>query len=100
LLDEATSALDLATEARLMALFARELAATTLVSIGHRPSLVAWHGRVLQLEAGHLLEAAAPATLPAPGRSRVAHAHAVPDLRPAARTVPWAVVALPPAQNR
>ncbi len=46
-LDEATSAMDVNTEARLY----RSLAASgaTCVSVGHRPSLLAFHARVLEL---------------------------------------------------
>jgi vitamin B12/bleomycin/antimicrobial peptide transport system ATP-binding/permease protein len=84
LLDEATSALDEAAEAALMGLFETELAGTTLVSIGHRPGLAQWHDRVLRIEAGRLVSASLP-PLPAPGRVRVAHAHAVPGERLAAR---------------
>ncbi|MBI3507444.1 MAG: ABC transporter ATP-binding protein/permease [Proteobacteria bacterium] len=42
-LDEATSALDEATEAHVYALLAERLPGTALVSIGHRPSLKAFH---------------------------------------------------------
>lgn len=54
LLDEATSALDEANQAAMMALFdtAPELAGCTLLSVGHRPGLEAWHDRVLVLERG------------------------------------------------
>jgi len=54
LLDEATSALDEANQAAVMALFdtAPELAGCTLLSVGHRPGLEAWHDRVLVLERG------------------------------------------------
>ena len=83
LLDEATSALDEAAEAELMRIFEGELADAALLSIGHRPGLARWHQRVLRLEAGRLREDL-PA-LPAPGRLRVAHAHAVPEARLAAR---------------
>jgi vitamin B12/bleomycin/antimicrobial peptide transport system ATP-binding/permease protein len=46
-LDEATSALDQETEAALYHTLARELPGTTIVSIGHRPSLAAFHDRLL-----------------------------------------------------
>lgn len=48
-LDEATSAVDVETEGRLY----RALSASgaTCVSVGHRPSLLAWHSRVLELRA-------------------------------------------------
>ena len=84
LLDEATSALDEAAEASVMELFERELAGAALVSIGHRPGLARWHDRVLRLEGGRLLAAGLP-PLPAPGRVRVAHAHALPGERMLAR---------------
>ena len=48
LLDEATSALDLASEDHLYRLLLE--AGTTLISVGHRPSLVAFHSRVLRLD--------------------------------------------------
>ncbi|MFC7476744.1 ABC transporter ATP-binding protein/permease [Dankookia sp. GCM10030260] len=80
LLDEATSALDEAAEALVMGLFEQELAGAALVSIGHRPGLAQWHDRVLRLEGGRLQAAGLP-KLPARGRVRVAHAHAVPGER-------------------
>src|SRR5262249_25537335 len=46
-LDEATSALDEETEARLYALLRSRLPATTVVSVGHRSSLRAFHKRRL-----------------------------------------------------
>jgi putative ATP-binding cassette transporter len=47
-LDEATSALDVATEKRLYGLLAqREMA---FISVGHRPTLSAFHDTVLQLD--------------------------------------------------
>ncbi|MEN0073239.1 MAG: ATP-binding cassette domain-containing protein, partial [Paracraurococcus sp.] len=87
LLDEATSALDEIAEAGLMRLFEQELAGVGLVSTGDRPGLARWHDRVLRIEEGRLIGAAAAALppLPAPGRLRVAHAHALPEQRPAAR---------------
>lgn len=49
LLDEATSALDTANEA---ALYKALLASsTTVISVGHRPTLLAYHEQVLQLSA-------------------------------------------------
>jgi putative ATP-binding cassette transporter len=82
LLDEATSALDEAGQAALMGLFSAELAGSTLVSIGHRPGLAAWHDRVLWLEAGP--EGARLAPLPPPrprvaGGAPVAAAFAAPE---------------------
>jgi putative ATP-binding cassette transporter len=49
-LDEATSALDEANEARLYEQMRQE--GTTFVSVGHRPSLRAYHARVLELKGG------------------------------------------------
>ncbi len=46
-LDEATSACDPATEARLYGLLAERLPGTTVVSVGHRASLSAHHGRTV-----------------------------------------------------
>ena len=49
-LDEATSALDVTNEAQLY----RQLqgSGTTYVSVGHRPSLLAYHDKVLELRGG------------------------------------------------
>ncbi|WP_028209097.1 ABC transporter ATP-binding protein/permease [Paraburkholderia nodosa] len=47
-LDEATSAVDVATEARLYRVLA--LRGMTCVSVGHRPSLLAYHTLVLELQ--------------------------------------------------
>lgn len=65
-LDEATASLDEANEAAVYDALKRQLPGTTLVSIGHRPSLRQWHDRRLELqrtpgEAGRLVEGAAPA---------------------------------------
>lgn len=49
-LDEATSALDQESQHCVMTLFDDELKNTTLLSIGHRPDLGAYHKRTLQLE--------------------------------------------------
>jgi ABC-type multidrug transport system ATPase subunit len=49
-LDEATSALDPESQDKLMELLTRELAATTIVSVGHRPELEAFHSRKIVLE--------------------------------------------------
>jgi vitamin B12/bleomycin/antimicrobial peptide transport system ATP-binding/permease protein len=49
-LDEATSALDDAMEARLYALLRDRLAGTTIVSIAHKPSVVAFHDRRLAID--------------------------------------------------
>ena len=49
-LDEATSALDPASQDKLMELLTKELHATTIVSVGHRPELEAFHNRKITLE--------------------------------------------------
>lgn len=49
-LDEATSSLDESAEQQLYRLLKEKLPRTTIVSIGHRPSLLAFHSRVLQLK--------------------------------------------------
>jgi putative ATP-binding cassette transporter len=49
ILDEATSALDAAGQDAMMELFRSELAACTIISVGHRPELVEYHTRILQL---------------------------------------------------
>ena len=49
-LDEATSALDPASQDKLMELLTKELNATTIVSVGHRPELEAFHNRKITLE--------------------------------------------------
>ena len=46
-LDEATSAVDETTEQRLYALVSERLSGTTVISIGHRPTLGAFHTRRL-----------------------------------------------------
>jgi putative ATP-binding cassette transporter len=48
-LDEASSALDEATETRLYQMLPQRLPTTTVVSIGHRPSLRAFHQRQVEL---------------------------------------------------
>jgi putative ATP-binding cassette transporter len=63
ILDEATSALDEAAQDRLMALLVERLPAATVISIGHRPGLEAFHDRrilLLRGEAGARLADAAP----------------------------------------
>lgn len=57
-LDEATSALDDENQDRVMSLFTQELNQTTILSIGHRQGLAAYHTRSLQLassQAGTIL---------------------------------------------
>ena len=49
-LDEATSALDPTSQDKLMALLTEQLAGTTVVSVGHRPELEAYHSRKIVLE--------------------------------------------------
>ncbi len=49
-LDEATSALDEVGERRLYEMLAERLPATTIVSIGHRSTLVRFHRRLLELQ--------------------------------------------------
>jgi putative ATP-binding cassette transporter len=51
-LDEATSALDPASQDQMMELLTRELGATTIVSVAHRPELEAFHSRKITLERG------------------------------------------------
>lgn len=48
-LDEATAALDQKSQHRVMTLFENELKGTTLLSIGHRPDIAAYHTRTLQI---------------------------------------------------
>lgn len=48
-LDEATSALDEDSQGRLMELFRFQLAATTVISVSHRPSLAPYHTRQIVL---------------------------------------------------
>jgi putative ATP-binding cassette transporter len=65
-LDEATASLDEATEAAIYSELKQRLPATTVVSIGHRPSLRQWHDRQVELkrapgEVGRLVEGAAAA---------------------------------------
>jgi putative ATP-binding cassette transporter len=49
-LDEATSSLDEASEARLHRLLLERLPRTAVISIGHRPSLAAFHQRRMRIE--------------------------------------------------
>ena len=63
-LDEATASLDEANEAAVYGVLKERLPDTTIVSIGHRPSLRQWHDRRLELqrapgEVGRLVEARA-----------------------------------------
>lgn len=61
-LDEATASLDEATEAAIYGELKQRLPGTTIVSIGHRPSLKQWHDHQVELqrkpgEVGRLVEA-------------------------------------------
>lgn len=49
-LDEATSALDPESQDRMMDLLTKELTATTVISVGHRPELERFHSRKIVLE--------------------------------------------------
>jgi putative ATP-binding cassette transporter len=49
-MDEATSALDPASQERLLQLIDEKIPNSTLISVGHRPELEAYHGRKLVLE--------------------------------------------------
>ena len=65
-LDEATASLDDATEEAVYGALKQRLPGTTIVSIGHRPSLRKWHERRIELqrkpgEVGRVVEAPAPA---------------------------------------
>jgi putative ATP-binding cassette transporter len=51
-LDEVTAALDPPSQDRLMELLSQELKEATILSIGHRPELTAFHGRKLVLKHG------------------------------------------------
>jgi putative ATP-binding cassette transporter len=51
-LDEATASLDAASEARLYRLLNEKLPGTTVVSIGHRPTLAEFHQRRMRIERG------------------------------------------------
>ena len=65
-MDEATAALDDANEAAIYTELKQRLPQTTMVSIGHRPTLRQWHKRLVELqrapgEVGRLVEGAVPA---------------------------------------
>jgi putative ATP-binding cassette transporter len=49
-LDEATSALDPASQKQMMELLTKELGATTIVSVAHRPELESFHSRKITFE--------------------------------------------------
>jgi putative ATP-binding cassette transporter len=64
-MDEATSALDEASQDSMLSLFRDELAAATVLSVGHRPGLDDYHDRVLVMArqaSGAVMDA--PATPP------------------------------------
>ena len=92
-LDEATAALDEANQDAMMRLLQDELPASAVVSIGHRPGLDRYHGRVLTLRAapgGAVLSEAAPApaepaALPS---APAAPARRLPAAAPARRQAP------------
>lgn len=66
LLDEATSALDERSEAALYALLRQRLPAATVISIGHRGTLVDFHDRVLHLDGTTAPRQLTPASPSAP----------------------------------
>jgi vitamin B12/bleomycin/antimicrobial peptide transport system ATP-binding/permease protein len=72
-LDEATSALDPASQDKLMELLTTELDATTIVSVGHRPELEAFHSRkiVLERRRGGARFVTDINLMPRPGRKRL-----------------------------
>ena len=49
-LDEATASLDEANEAAVYGVLKERLPGTTMISIGHRPSLRQWHEQRLELK--------------------------------------------------
>jgi ABC-type uncharacterized transport system fused permease/ATPase subunit len=57
LLDETTSALDAESEAHVYALLKTKLPDTTLISIGHRPTIDKYHDRIVTLKADKTLQA-------------------------------------------
>jgi putative ATP-binding cassette transporter len=57
-LDEATAALDSRSQDRLMGLLSREFTDATVISIGHRPELAAFHQRKIVLERSRNVSAA------------------------------------------
>ena len=83
-LDEATAALDSRSQDRLMGLLSREFTDATVISIGHRPELAAFHQRKIVLERsrtgaklvdGAAGGAAAPGWLSESGHSWATHEH-------------------------
>ncbi len=95
-LDEATSALDEVSQRRVMSMFDHELAGATVLSIGHRPGLEAFHTRVLHLvrtPQGARLHHQAPAegVHVLPQRGALAGAGETVDLGVASNPIPAAV---------
>jgi len=79
-LDEATSALDEVSQRRVMSIFDLELRDATLLSIGHRPGLEAFHTRTLHLvrtPGGAMLHLKRP---PAHGHGEPSHSTQAEDL--------------------
>lgn len=74
-LDEATAALDPPSQDKLMALLAKELAETTVVSVAHRPELEAFHNRkiVLERRRGGAKLVSDVSLIPKRGRRRLLH---------------------------
>jgi vitamin B12/bleomycin/antimicrobial peptide transport system ATP-binding/permease protein len=72
-LDEATSALDPTSQDQLMQLISDELKDATIVSVGHRPELEAFHSRkiVLERRRGGARLVSDISLIPNPGRSRL-----------------------------
>ena len=97
-LDEATSALDPDSQDKLMELLTTELDATTIVSVGHRPELEAFHSRkiVLERRRGGARFVTDINLIPRPGRRRLLgrwlRARPAPEKRqmlPSAKGEPW-----------
>jgi vitamin B12/bleomycin/antimicrobial peptide transport system ATP-binding/permease protein len=72
-LDEATSALDPQSQDRLMSLLSSELPHATIISVGHRPELEAFHSRkiVLERRRGAARFVSDIYLIPQPGRTRL-----------------------------
>jgi putative ATP-binding cassette transporter len=72
-LDESTSALDPASQDKLMGLVSSELQEATLISVGHRPELEAFHSRkiVLERRRGAARFVSDVYLVPQPGRGRL-----------------------------
>lgn len=72
-LDEATAALDPPSQDKLMELLSKELEETTVVSVGHRPELEAFHSRkiILERRRGGAKLVSDVYLIPKPGRGRL-----------------------------